>query len=96
VTCQCKTDMALFQLQSHRGISYYRTAVAARQPQMLRTVIAVRVQVEIMGPGKYENVGNSQSVLIMTNPIIFTRTRSRRGEASWGVAEGRLHTSASR
>jgi hypothetical protein len=35
------------------------------------------VRVEIMGPGKYENVGKSQSVLIMINPIIFTRTRTR-------------------
>ena len=37
----------------------------------------LRVRVEIMGPGKYEHVGKSQSVLIMINPIIFTRTRSR-------------------
>jgi hypothetical protein len=37
----------------------------------------LRVRVEIMGPGKYENVGKSQSVLIMINPIIFTRTRTR-------------------
>jgi hypothetical protein len=28
-----------------------------------------------MGPGKYENVGKSQPVLIMINPIILTRTR---------------------
>jgi hypothetical protein len=35
----------------------------------------VRVRVGIMGPGKYANVGKCQSVLIMTNPIIFTRTR---------------------
>eukprot|EP01049_Picozoa_sp_SAG25_P016773 SAG25_NODE_4006_length_909_cov_1.019753_1_plen_58_part_10 len=35
----------------------------------------VRVQGEIMGPGKYENVGTSQSVLIMINTMIFTRTR---------------------
>jgi hypothetical protein len=27
-----------------------------------------------MGSGKYDNVGKSQSVLIMINPIIFTRT----------------------
>jgi hypothetical protein len=33
------------------------------------------VWVEIMGPGKYEHVGKSQSVLMMINPIIFTRTR---------------------
>jgi hypothetical protein len=34
----------------------------------------IRVWVKIMGPGKYENVGKSQSVVIMINPIIFTRT----------------------
>jgi hypothetical protein len=28
-----------------------------------------------MGLGKYENVGKSQPVLIMINPIIITRTR---------------------
>jgi hypothetical protein len=28
-----------------------------------------------MGPGKYENVGESQSVLIMNDPTISTRTR---------------------
>jgi hypothetical protein len=36
----------------------------------------LRLRVEIMGPRKYEDVGKSQSVLIMINPIIFTRTRS--------------------
>jgi hypothetical protein len=36
---------------------------------------AIRVRVEIMGPGKYESVGESQSFLIMINPIICTRTR---------------------
>jgi hypothetical protein len=34
------------------------------------------VRVEIMGLGKYENVGESQSVLIITNPMISTHTRS--------------------
>jgi hypothetical protein len=29
-----------------------------------------------MGPGKYESVEKSQSVLIMIDPIISTRTRS--------------------
>jgi hypothetical protein len=29
-----------------------------------------------MGPGKYENVDKSQSVLIMIDPIISPRTRS--------------------
>jgi hypothetical protein len=36
----------------------------------------VRVRVEIIGPGKYENVRKSQSVLMMIDPILFcTRTR---------------------
>jgi hypothetical protein len=34
------------------------------------------VRVEIMGPVNYENVGESQAVLIMIDPIISTRTRS--------------------
>jgi hypothetical protein len=37
----------------------------------------LRVRVEIMGPAKYENAGKSQSVLIMINPIISTRTRTQ-------------------
>jgi hypothetical protein len=36
----------------------------------------LRVRVEITGPGKYENVGKSQPVLMMINPMIFTRTRT--------------------
>eukprot|EP01047_Picozoa_sp_COSAG01_P007348 COSAG01_NODE_279_length_19520_cov_41.772154_1_plen_45_part_10 len=36
----------------------------------------VRVRVEIMGSQKCRNVGKSQPVLTMINPIIFTRTRS--------------------
>jgi hypothetical protein len=35
-----------------------------------------------MGPGKYEIVGKSQPVLIITNPIISTRTRSAGGYRS--------------
>jgi hypothetical protein len=31
-----------------------------------------------MGPGKYENVGKSQPVLLMIDPTIFTRTRRLR------------------
>jgi hypothetical protein len=40
---------------------------------------------ETMGPGKYEHVGKSQAVLIMINPIIFTRTRksSASGAFRW-------------
>eukprot|EP01047_Picozoa_sp_COSAG01_P047897 COSAG01_NODE_4618_length_4876_cov_8.446305_3_plen_174_part_00 len=36
----------------------------------------VLVRVEILGAPKCRNVGESQSVLIMIDPIIFTRTRS--------------------
>jgi hypothetical protein len=32
-----------------------------------------RVRVEIRGPGKYENVGKSQPVLMMVDPMISTR-----------------------
>jgi hypothetical protein len=39
--------------------------------------------VEIMGPGKYENVGKSQSVLFMINLIIFPRTRRRGTWTPW-------------
>jgi hypothetical protein len=38
----------------------------------------VWVRVEIMGSQKYENVGESQSLPIMNDPIIFTRTRRQR------------------
>jgi hypothetical protein len=38
--------------------------------------LELRVRVEIMGPGKCESVGKSQSVLIMIDPTISTRTRS--------------------
>jgi hypothetical protein len=40
------------------------------------TFATLRVRVKIMGPGKYENVGKSQSVFIMIDPIISPRTRA--------------------
>jgi hypothetical protein len=49
----------------------------------------LRVRVEIMGPGKYEHVGESQSVLIMINPIIFTHTRNRQKSAGRALAPAR-------
>jgi hypothetical protein len=39
------------------------------------TSTCVRVRVEIMGAQKCRIVGKSQSVLIVTNPMISTRTR---------------------
>jgi hypothetical protein len=47
--------------------------VAARHGVMVHNI---RVRVEIMAPGKYNNVGESQSVLLMDDPIISTRTRT--------------------
>jgi hypothetical protein len=44
--------------------------------------IVIRVRLEIMGSQQCRIVGKSQPVLIMINPIIFTRTRiSVRGGA---------------
>jgi hypothetical protein len=37
--------------------------------------VVLRVRVEIMGSPKFRIGGKSQSLLIMINPIIFTRTR---------------------
>jgi hypothetical protein len=49
-------------------------------PSLRQTAAALRVRVEIMGPGKCRIVGKSQPALIMIDPIIFTRTRT---EAPW-------------
>jgi hypothetical protein len=43
-----------------------------------------RMRGEIMGPGKYENVGESQSLLIMNDLIISPRTRNT-GPSSWST-----------
>jgi hypothetical protein len=53
----------------------FSTPPAVVEWRSLHTLI-YQVRVEIMGPGKYENVGESQSVLIIINPIISTRTRN--------------------
>jgi hypothetical protein len=61
----------------------------------VRVEIRVRVRVEIMGPRKYEHVGKSQSVLMMINPIISTRTRSaaaQHGNAGRPQSVHILHT----
>jgi hypothetical protein len=39
-------------------------------------VLLLRVRGEIMGAGNCENVGESQSVLIVIDPMISPRTRS--------------------
>jgi hypothetical protein len=53
----------------------HRPDLMANLQKALRSS-ALRVRVEIMGSQKCRIVGKSQSVLIMINPIIFTRTRS--------------------
>jgi hypothetical protein len=56
-------------------------------PGVVRHVCSLRVRVEIMGPGKYEHVGKSQSDVMMIDPMISARTRiSRRARA--GVPRG--------
>eukprot|EP01047_Picozoa_sp_COSAG01_P141828 COSAG01_NODE_72942_length_251_cov_1.447368_1_plen_78_part_10 len=45
-------------------------------PFLTVSFVFLRVRVEIRGSGKYEIVGKSQSVIILINPIIFTRKRS--------------------
>jgi hypothetical protein len=47
----------------------------AQQPPCVVLAGMVRVRVEIMGLQKCRIVGKSEAVLIMINPIIFTRTR---------------------
>jgi hypothetical protein len=43
----------------------------------------IRVRVEIMGPGKFRNVGKSQWVLMIIHAMISTRTR-RPGIQTYG------------
>jgi hypothetical protein len=54
---------------TQRGSNRYRRRVPTQR---------LRVRVEIIGSPKCRIVGESQSVLMMINPIIFTRTRSPR------------------
>eukprot|EP01047_Picozoa_sp_COSAG01_P030998 COSAG01_NODE_2182_length_8212_cov_7.046838_2_plen_172_part_00 len=55
-----------------------RTCLAAKLCVTARPEPPVRVRVEIMGSQNCRIVGKSQSVLMMINPIIFTRTRKYR------------------
>jgi hypothetical protein len=58
--------------------------------------VFIRVRVEITRSQKYRNVGESQSVLIMINPIISTRTRinTRRCARGGGGGDARISTRA--
>jgi hypothetical protein len=54
----------------------------SRDAAVCRVHGLIRVRGEIMGPGKYENVGKSQSVLVMINPAYLpavARTALREG-----------------
>jgi hypothetical protein len=44
-------------------------------PITCRSRVWLRVRVEIMGPGKYENAGKTQSVLLMITPMIVVNLR---------------------
>jgi hypothetical protein len=55
-------------------------AVSSRDQGVHNGRAGLRVRVEIMGSQKCRRiVGKSQSVLIMVDPTIFTRTRNRGG-----------------
>eukprot|EP01047_Picozoa_sp_COSAG01_P002225 COSAG01_NODE_58_length_30193_cov_12.302020_8_plen_102_part_00 len=54
-------------------------AVSSRGQGVHNGRAGLRVRVEIMGSQKCGIVGKSQPVLMMVNPIIFTRTRNRGG-----------------
>jgi hypothetical protein len=53
------------------------TASGAACPASHHCGATLRVRVEIIGSQKHGIVGKSQSVLIMINPMIFTRTRTK-------------------
>eukprot|EP01047_Picozoa_sp_COSAG01_P028344 COSAG01_NODE_1900_length_8964_cov_121.219177_14_plen_80_part_00 len=67
------------------------SAVASRCA-VPRPRIRVRVRVEIMGPGMSRNVGKSQisAVLIMSNPMISTRTRISGQEQARGSSHRQI------
>jgi hypothetical protein len=69
VLCDHRWPAAVGALEAGKpGVSIFRRPVL--------TKIDLRVRVEIMGPGKFRNVGKSQWILIMINPMISTRTRT--------------------
>jgi hypothetical protein len=53
-----------------------------------RSVRVLRVRVETMGSQKCGIVGKSQAVLMMINPMIFTRTRRRSPGVDQGAVPG--------
>jgi hypothetical protein len=53
-------------------------------------VVRVRVRVEIIGPGTYENVGQSQPARIMNDPTVSPRARARGNGGVAAVRQGRL------
>jgi hypothetical protein len=65
------------RVHASQGSGRGRSAVHVPLQHQVRParLSVLRVRGEIMGPGKYDHIGTSQSVLIMINPSIFTRTR---------------------
>jgi hypothetical protein len=56
-------------------VSHAAAAAAAAAAAQRARSVQLRVRVEIMGSQKCRNVGKSQSLVIMINPMISTRTR---------------------
>jgi hypothetical protein len=55
------------------GVLSWRLRVSSSLRRHADCGVEIRVRVEIMGSGKFRNVGKYQWVLIMINPIISTR-----------------------
>jgi hypothetical protein len=58
------------------------------RPSVTSVSRQLRVRGEIMGPGKCESVGESQSVLVMIKPIISPRTRNLAPTPWWPTPRG--------
>jgi hypothetical protein len=59
-------------------------------PPGMAAAEVVRVRVEIMGSPECRIVGRSQSVLIMSNPIICTRTRRSQLQVRRSYGDGMM------
>jgi hypothetical protein len=68
----------LLEVAAEHGLGHHRVSVWCH-PCLRQLTSFFRVWVEIMGSQKCRIVWKSQLVLIMTNPIIFTRTRAVEG-----------------
>ena len=79
---------AVAELRIQRGKLSPAHATAGRPAVRHTHRYDMRVRVEIMGSQNCRIVGKSQSVLVIINPIIFTRTRMCACMLDWLCAGG--------